>query len=151
MPKKSEPAKPATVTLERTFKAPVERIWSMWTTKDGLEKWYWPEPYVGHVVHLDVRVGGRYEIAAEGLRHTSRGTYVEVVPFERLVSLARVDFIPGVDAYDRAEAIAMRSVPGGTHMTFTCDFLPTEEWQRRAMEGFINSLDKLERALEVQP
>lgn len=35
---------PPTATIERTFRAPVERVWAMWTTKEGLEAWYWPAP-----------------------------------------------------------------------------------------------------------
>jgi hypothetical protein len=40
-----------TLNMERLFKAPIEKVWSMWTTKESLEKWYWPAPLVAKVLH----------------------------------------------------------------------------------------------------
>ena len=28
------------LALERTFEAPVEEVWALWTTKDGVESWW---------------------------------------------------------------------------------------------------------------
>ncbi len=137
------------VELERVFKAPVERVWAMWTTRAGLEKWYWPVPLVGRVVHLDVRAGGSYEIAAEGLEHTSRGTYTEVKERELLVMMARIDFLSEVEAYDRTDVVEFHPLPGnaGTKMLFTSTPMHAAVWQERSTKGFWSSLDKLERAL----
>ena len=55
-----------TATIERAFKAPVSRVWAMWTTKAGLERWYWPDQLVGRW-SLAAAVDGGYEIAALGL------------------------------------------------------------------------------------
>src|SRR5262245_47945643 len=44
----SNAAKPSTrghVTLERTFDAPIEDVWDLWTTKDGIESWWGPEGF----------------------------------------------------------------------------------------------------------
>ncbi len=138
-----------TVTIERTFKAPIEKVWAMWTTKEGLEKWYWPEPLVGKVKHLDVRVGGGYEITAEGLAHSSRGTYTDVMPCERLGIRAAIDFLPDTAPYERIDSILLQAVPAGTKMTFTCTQMHSAHWQKLAMAGWTSSLDKLARALEV--
>jgi uncharacterized protein YndB with AHSA1/START domain len=142
MTKREEP----TVTLERSFKAPVEKVWTMWTTTSGLEKWYWPEGLTAKVLKLEVKPGGSYEIAAPGLPHTSRGTYEEVIPNERLVLLAKIDFIEGVDAFERRDVIEFHRTKEGTRMVFTSTKLPGE-WQERSIKGFWSSLDKLERAL----
>ena len=44
-------------TIDRTLKASIEKVWKMWTTKEGLEKWWGPEGFTSVVQHLDVRVG----------------------------------------------------------------------------------------------
>lgn len=136
-------------TVERTFKAPVEKVWAMWTTKAGLEQWYWPEGMVATVKHLDVRPGGGYDIAAEGLPHTSRGTYTEVVHQQRLGILATIDFLQGVEPYDRIDSIEFHPVPGGTRMVFTASRHHDDHWQAMANAGWASSLDKLQRALET--
>ncbi len=53
---------PKHFVIDRTLKASVEKVWRMWTTKEGLEKWWGPENFSSTVRHLDVRAGGRFEI-----------------------------------------------------------------------------------------
>lgn len=135
-------------TAERVFRAPVEKVWKMWTTKEGLDKWYWPPPFVARTRLLDLRPGGAFEIAADGLGHTARGTYTEVVPMKRLGMIIPIDFIPGVAPYDRVDLIEFHPTPEGhTRLTFTGSRMHSEEWQRLSKGGWSASLDKLERAL----
>jgi uncharacterized protein YndB with AHSA1/START domain len=141
-------AYPGTFTIERTFAGPVEKLWWMWTTAEGLELWYWPPPMVGKVVHIDVRVGGTYEIAAVGMTHTSRGTYTEVVPMQRLCSRAVIDFLPDIEPYERVDEIEFFAAPNDhARMTFTSTRMHDELWQQRSLDGFVASLGKLDRAL----
>jgi uncharacterized protein YndB with AHSA1/START domain len=135
------------LTIERTFRAPIERVWAMWTTKAGLEAWYWPVPMVAKVIALDVRVGGGFEIGSPGFPHTSRGTYTAIVPFERLEVTAYVDFMVDVAPYERHDVIEFHAVPEGTRMVFTSTRMHDDVWQQRSEMGFASSLDKLERAL----
>jgi uncharacterized protein YndB with AHSA1/START domain len=138
-----------TATIERMFRAPVERVWAMWTTKEGLEAWYWPPPLVAKVIHLDVRTGGRYEIAAVGLPHTSRGVYTEVVQNRRLASRAMIDFVPDTAPYERTDVVEFHAVGDGTRMVFTFSRMHSDMWQELATKGWNGSLDKLAAALET--
>lgn len=139
-----------TFTMERVFNAPIEKVWRMWTTKEGLEAWYWPEPLVGDVRKLDLRVGGGWEIAAQGLSHTSRATFTEIVPHKRLGMVVPIDFLPGVEAYDRGDTIEFHEAPGGaTRMVFTATRMHSDEWQGLANGGWGSSMDKLARVLET--
>jgi uncharacterized protein YndB with AHSA1/START domain len=31
------------ITLERTYPSPIEDVWDLWTTKDGIESWWAPK------------------------------------------------------------------------------------------------------------
>ncbi len=31
------------ITLERTYKASLQDVWDMWTTKEGIESWWGPD------------------------------------------------------------------------------------------------------------
>ena len=57
----------ATVVIERTFKAPIEKVWAMWTTRRRGWRMVVAEPMVAKVLRLDLRVGGGYEIESPGL------------------------------------------------------------------------------------
>lgn len=54
------------ITIERTYKASVEDVWDLWTTKEGIESWWGPDGFTTEVLQLDLRAGGelRYAMTA---------------------------------------------------------------------------------------
>lgn len=79
------------VVIERTFYAPVELIWQMWTEAEHFKNWYGPKGFTVPVAEMDVRVGGKRLICIamqtpeRSMRMWFTGEYREVVPNERLV------------------------------------------------------------------
>lgn len=79
------------VVIERTFDAPVEVIWQMWTEAEHFKNWYGPNGFTVPVANMDVRVGGKRLIciAMQTPDHSMKmwftGEYREVVPNKRLV------------------------------------------------------------------
>jgi uncharacterized protein YndB with AHSA1/START domain len=80
-----------TVVIERSFDAPVELIWQMWTDPDHFAAWYGPEGASVPVAKMDVRVGGTrlvcMEVQTPGgpMQMWFTGEYREVRENERLV------------------------------------------------------------------
>ena len=50
------------VVIERSFDAPVELIWQMWTVPDHFKAWYGPSGVTIPFAEMDVRVGGRRRV-----------------------------------------------------------------------------------------
>lgn len=81
----------AAIVIERTFDAPVDLIWQMWTQPEHFKNWYGPEGFTVPVAEMDVRVGGKHLFCMErqtpdgSMKFWSTGEYTEVVPNERLV------------------------------------------------------------------
>jgi uncharacterized protein YndB with AHSA1/START domain len=79
------------VVIERSFDAPAELIWRMWTEPEHFKAWYGPGGASVPVAEMDVRVGGSRLVCMEmatpdGLmRMWFTGEYREVVKNERLV------------------------------------------------------------------
>ena len=79
------------VVIERTFDAPVDLIWQMWTEPEHFKAWYGPGGATIPVANMDVRVGGARLVCMEmqspaGLRQMwFTGEYREVVKNKRLV------------------------------------------------------------------
>jgi hypothetical protein len=46
------------VVIERTYRAQIEDVWDLWTTKAGFESWWGPQGFRVEVQTLDARVGG---------------------------------------------------------------------------------------------
>ena len=79
------------VVIERTFDAPAELIWRMWTEPEHFKAWYGPGGATVPVAKMDVRVGGSrlvcLQIATpdDPMRMWFTGEYREVVTNRRLV------------------------------------------------------------------
>jgi uncharacterized protein YndB with AHSA1/START domain len=79
------------VVIERSFDAPVELIWQMWTDPEHFKAWYGPDGATIPVAKMDVRVGGSRLVGMamqtpDGLMQMwFAGEYREVVENERLV------------------------------------------------------------------
>ena len=79
------------VVIERTFDAPVDLIWKMWTDPEHFKAWYGPDGTTIPVAKMDVRVGGSrlvcMEVSPPGgpMQMWFTGEYREVVENERLV------------------------------------------------------------------
>jgi uncharacterized protein YndB with AHSA1/START domain len=53
------------VVIERTFDAPLDVIWSMWTDPEHFRQWYGPTGATIPVAELEVRVGGVRRVCME--------------------------------------------------------------------------------------
>ena len=79
------------VVIERSFDAPVDFIWQMWTNPEHFAAWYGPDGATIPVAKMDVRVGGSrlvgmaMETPAGPMQMWFAGEYREVVENERLV------------------------------------------------------------------
>jgi len=152
------------VTLERTFKASIEEVWDLWTTKEGIESWWGPDGFAVKVRKLDLRPGGElvYAMTATasdqldflkkaGMPETtvSRLTYTEVVPPRRLAYSQTADFIPGVEPYEVPTTIELETTPQGVRMVLSFTAMHDEHWTNMAVMGWESELGKLEKVLKA--
>ncbi len=100
------------VQIQRTFEAPVDLIWAMWTEPEYFANWYGPIGAAIPKAEMDVRVGGRRHIAMamETPRGPVRmffvGEYLEVDPKTRLVYTESM-----ADAYGTAMTAEQMGMP----------------------------------------
>ncbi|MES2154578.1 MAG: SRPBCC domain-containing protein [bacterium] len=143
-------------TIERTFKAAPEKVWKMWTTKEGIMSWWAVAAhdmgYALAVRKLDVRVGGEYAIEMKDAKVTlvNHGHYTEVVPNRRLAQEWLFDIFlgPGEKPYKVAITIDLAPTPGGgTKLTFKQGPLATAEHSEGSRQGVTKNLEKLALAL----
>jgi len=80
----------ATFHLERTYDAPVARVWKALTDEKAKQKWFGGTPDRWELLerHMDVRVGGSERVKGRwesGVVSTFDATYHDVIPDERLI------------------------------------------------------------------
>jgi uncharacterized protein YndB with AHSA1/START domain len=146
------------VVIERTFDAPVDLIWQMWTVPEHFMAWYGPDGATIPVAKMDVRVGGTRLVcmemqSANGLtRMWFTGEYREVVQNERLVYTESMSDENGKVSPppDRGPSeghptttevrVELEEVSGRTKMVMTHAGIPADS---PGAAGWAMSLDKL--------
>jgi uncharacterized protein YndB with AHSA1/START domain len=77
------------ILITRIFDAPREEVFRAWTDPDAVAAWFGPEHFDTERVHIDLRVGGRYELVmvqrGSGAEFPVRYEIVELVQPELLV------------------------------------------------------------------
>ncbi|HEV2141682.1 MAG TPA: SRPBCC domain-containing protein [Candidatus Dormibacteraeota bacterium] len=153
------------LTLERTFKASIEDVWELWTTREGIESWWGPEGFSVAVRELNLRPGGElvYAMSAvepDQMEYMAKAgmplitehklTFTDVDPPRRLAYKDLADFIPGVEPYEVRTVIELSEVVDGVRMVLTFDRMHDDEWTRLATMGRESELHRLEAVLAAR-
>lgn len=144
-------------TIERTLKAPPEKVWKLWTTKEGIQSWWGPAAkdmgYDLRVLKLDVRPGGEYAIEMKDAKVAlvNHGHYNGIVPNRRIEQVWQFDIFlaPGEAPYDVAITITLEPVGQGTKLTFKQGPLATAEHTEGSRQGVMRNLTELQKVAEA--
>jgi uncharacterized protein YndB with AHSA1/START domain len=149
------------IVVERTYKASVEQLWELWTTKEGFASWWGPQDFRADVHKLEPRLGGalNYDMVADTPQmiaamkemgqppsHKTRGTFSEFKPYERLALTHVIDFLPGVKHYESTMLVEFFPVSGGrVRMVVTLSPMHDGDTSKMQHEGFTSQLTKLDK------
>jgi len=140
-----------TVRLHRVLTAPPERIYRAFLDAHALAKWLPPHGFTGHVHEMDAREGGGYRMTftnfSSGNSHSFGGTFVELVPNERIRHTDKFDDpnLPG----EMQTTITLRKVMVGTEIEIVQEGIPAVIPTEACYLGWQESLTLL--AQLVQP
>lgn len=145
------PTATGTVRLHRVLTAPPERIYRAFLDADAMCKWLPPHGFTGHVHSMDARIGGSYRMSftnfSSGNSHSFGGTFVELVPNERIRHTDKFDDpnLPG----EMQTTIVLRKVSVGTEVEIVQEGIPAVIPTEACYLGWQESLTLL--AQLVQP
>jgi len=80
-----------TLSLKRTFNAPLKLVWEAWTQPEHIALWWGPKGMDTKVIEHDFRVGGRWKYTMEmpdGNEFISDGVFSEIIELEKIFSSA---------------------------------------------------------------
>jgi len=141
-----------TVRLHRVIRAPAERVYRAFLDPDALAKWMPPNGFTGKVHHIDAKVGGTYKMSftnfSTGQTHAFGGTYLELVPNERIRNTDVFDdpSLPG----EMVTTVSMKEVSCGTELDIVQEGIPEAIPLEGCFLGWQESLTLLAQLVEAE-
>lgn len=139
-----------TVRLHRVFAAPPERVYKAILDPAANAKWLSPYGFTCTVHHIDAKVGGTFKMSftnfSTGSSHSFGGSYLELVPGERIVATDVFDDpnMPGV----MKTTYTFTKVSCGTEVHIVQENIPAMIPTESCYLGWQESLDQLARLVE---
>jgi uncharacterized protein YndB with AHSA1/START domain len=151
MTKAAAPIAERELAITRTFEAPRELVFRMWTDPAHLARWWGPHHFTNPVCEVDARVGGAILIhmrAPDGADHPMTGRFLEIAPPERLVFTTAVDSADGERLLEGHTTVTFAEHDGKTTLTLNTRAVGFAAVAARMLEGmqagWTQSLEKLE-------
>ena len=143
---------PSTVQFHRILKTTPERLYRAFIDADAMVKWLPPHGFTARMHHSDPRVGGTYKMSftnfTSGTSHSFGGTYLELVPSERLRWTDRFDDpnLPG----EMTVTVQLKKVSVGTELNIVQAGIPDAIPAEACTLGWQESLTLLAQLVEAE-
>jgi uncharacterized protein YndB with AHSA1/START domain len=141
-----------TIRLHRVLRAAPEKVYRAFLDADAKTKWLPPNGFTAKVHHLDARVGGSYKMSftnfSTGNSHSFGGTYLELVPGERIRYTDRFDDpnLPG----EMMTTVTLKKVSVGTELNVMQEGVPGVIPAEACILGWQESLMALATLVEPE-
>lgn len=145
-------------TIERIIAASPETVWELWTTADGISRWWGPDGFRTEVDRIDLSPGGElvYSMTAEDpaqvafleqnglpLSTQARKVFTELREPSRIAYRSVIDFVPDREPYEQLTIVDLEPAGDGTRVVMQVEELHDDVWTGRLLAGRANELDNL--------
>jgi uncharacterized protein YndB with AHSA1/START domain len=135
------------LSITRTFAAPRELVFKVWTQPEHLVRWWGPKGFTTPSCRMEPRPGGSYRTvirSAEGKEHCMCGTFREVVPPERLVMTFAWEDEQGEPGHETLVTVTFEDVAGQTRLTFEHGVFQSVEERDSHLGGWTGFMERLD-------
>jgi uncharacterized protein YndB with AHSA1/START domain len=143
-----------TLVAERSFNAPLEKVWEAWTNAEFLDKWWGPLPYNAITHSYSFTEGGEWRYVMqgpEGDKHHCLNTYLTINPLKQFTaedSFCNEDGSVNTDLPTNHWTVDFTHENGVTNITVTTRYASEADLEtvtKMGMkEGFNTGLNQLE-------
>lgn len=133
--------RPQDLEMTRILDAPRSRVFALWSSRDHLTRWWGPRGFTLATCKIDFRAGGAFRFTMRGPDGTDypfEGSYVDVVPPERIVFRGTID-----GDNDVVTTLTFVEHDGKTTLSLRQTYTVESDSTRGAYEGWSQSLDRL--------
>ena len=141
-----------TIRLHRVLRATPERVYRAFLDADAMVKWLPPDGFTAKVHRLDAKVGGAHKMSftnfSTGRSHAFGGTYLELVPHERIRYTDKFDDanLPG----EMQVTVTFKKVSVGTELNIVQEGVPDAIPAEACYLGWQESLILLAKLVEPE-
>ena len=142
----------STVRLHRVLRAKPEKVYRAFLDAEAVARWLPPNGFTCKVDQLDAKVTGKFRMSfrnfSTGNGHSFGGTYLELVPGERIRYTDKFDDanLPG----EMLTTVSLRAVTCGTELNVVQEGIPEAILPESCYLGWQESLDHLARLVEPE-
>ena len=143
---------PSTVRLHRVLATKPDKVYRAFIEADALAKWLPPNGFTCTVHHLDAKAGGTFKMSFRNFTtsasHSFGGTYLELVPGERLRYTDKFDDpnLPG----EMQVTVTLKPVSVGTEVNIAQEGIPDVIPVEACYLGWQQSLRNLAKLVEPE-
>lgn len=144
---------PLSLTFNRIFDAPPEKLYEAFTRKEVIQSWFGPEGFTIPRADIDARAGGKYRCemhSPAGAAYVLVGEFRELVPSEKIAFtwswLANGELGP-----ETLVTLHLADRAGRTELTLEHAGFATEDTRDSHQDGWTSSLESLTRMLDGKP
>ena len=141
-----------TIRLHRVVRSTPEKVYRAFLDAAAMSKWIAPHGFTCTVHHMDAKVGGTFKMSftnfTSGNGHSFGGTYLELVPHERLRYTDKFDDpnLPG----EITVTIVLKKVTCGTELNIEQSGVPAVIPAEACYLGWQESLNQLAQLVEPE-
>ena len=126
-----------TLTIEKTFDAPIELVWEAWTQPEHIAQWWGPKGMKTRIIEHNFVEGGSWEYAMtmpDGKDFIADGVYLEIVELQKIRTSA--NFKPMTEGVELQ--VLLKKIGDKTQFTFHVIHETEEYCKQQEQMGFYN-------------
>ncbi|HXS37081.1 MAG TPA: SRPBCC family protein [Flavipsychrobacter sp.] len=145
MENKKSNTKDRELFISRTFNAPVELVWEMFTDPEHIANWWGPDGFTNTIAEMNVIPGGKWDFimhGPDGTNYDNKSIFREIIKNKRLVfdHVSEPKIVFTIDFIAQGEKTLLN-----WHMLFeSAEQLMEVARKNGAVEGLKQNIDKLE-------
>jgi len=81
------------IEVTRTFNAPVEMVWKVWTDPELVKRWWGPKHFISPVAKIDFREGGVSLVSMKAPKEMGDQEFYSIWEYIKIIPLQTIEFI----------------------------------------------------------
>lgn len=133
--------------ITKTFKAPIELLWEVWTDPNHIVNWWGPNGFTNTIHTMDFKEGGEWTLTMhgpDGTNYPNRSIFKEIIPHKKIVF---EHFNPHFITTVLFEAKGAETYMDWSAIFDTAEMLDIVKKAHKADEGQRQNVEKLEAYL----
>lgn len=149
------------VEVTRTFNAPVEMVWQVWTDPELVKRWWGPKHFTSPFAKIDFREGGKSIVSMKAPNEMGGQEFYSIWEYVSIIPLKTIEFIQNLSDKDGTKTdpvkfgmppdfpmdirtvVTFREVAGGKTEMTVIEYAEFGTMSEFAQMGLEQSLDKM--------